>query len=802
MNLLLGRSFKLILYQLHRALSNLPRAARLYIITHLAEVEDRERVSRRLRADGFVLFALVLLLLLGSASSLPPQDFSSASSSLENHSEKNHSAKLDPLLRILAQRAISEKALNLASFATMAAVYESAALASARPLSPTAAPHARADQIGVLIQTSRPLHPHELPGLSALERLTEDLYSARIAPQQLRALTALPHVVFVEANYRLAPHTDVSVPAVGGRFLHESAPQATGAGVIVGLIDTGFDFTHRDFRHDRDGDGFEESSRILWLWDQTEAGYFGSPQRVPFGTEYTREDLERALRGALGTVPQRDEQGHGTHVAGTAVGDGSASGGLYIGMAPQAELIAVKTSYFSQDIIEGTRYIFEKAQWLGRPAVVNLSLGGHFGPHDGTSLFERSLESFLDRPGRAIVASAGNDGDRPVHIGGRLSPRESFTFTFVPNEETAFFTVWYSGEANLLVSVASPGLRGPAQTALAVRGSSVSLQTPDGRIYIDNSSSGPDPRNKDRAIAVSLENVQPGTLWRITLNDQGTGTKFDSWPGLSTMGYFVEGDSEKTVTEPATAEKIIAVGAYTTKIYWTGADGQPHRFLDLQSEGDLAKFSARGPTRDGRRKPDLVAPGTAIVSVLARESELAYNDKLVLPGREYVAMQGTSMAAPHVSGAIALLFQANPRLTVAEIRRQLTQTAIQDVFTLKGPPTAWGAGKLQIARGFDALGMIEQLQSGRPALKIGPNPAFDKTVFFYSVGSKPAQSVELLIFDLVGRRVYRQALSPQGQRFEWRLLDEQGQRLLPGLYIALIRADGRPSAPQRLIIQR
>jgi subtilisin family serine protease len=685
----------------------------------------------------------------------------------------------------------------------MAAVYESASLSSsALPLSPAAARQARAEQIGVLIQTSQPLHPHELHGLHTLERLAENLYSARLIPQQLRELTALSHVVFVEANYRLAHHTDVSVPAVGGRFLHETAPPATGAGVIVGVVDTGLDFTHRDFRHDRNGNGFEESSKVLWLWDQTETGYFGSPQRVPFGTEYTREDLERALRDAPGTVPQRDEQGHGTHVAGTTIGDGSASGGLYMGMAPQAEMIVVKTSYFSQDIIEGTRYIFEKAQWLGRPAVVNLSLGGHFGPHDGTSLFERGLEAFLDRPGRAIVASAGNDGDRPVHIGGRLSPRESFTFTFVPHEETAFFTVWYSGEANLLVSVSSPGLRGASQTALAVRGQSAFLQTPDGRIDMDNSSGGPDPRNKDRAVAISLESVQPGTLWKITLNDQGTGSRFDGWPGLSTMGYFIEGDSEKTVTEPATAEKIIAVGAYTTKVYWTGADGLPHRFLDLQSEGELAKFSARGPTRDGRLKPDLVAPGTAIVSVLAGDSELSHNDKLVLPGREYVAMQGTSMAAPHVTGAVALLFQANPRLTVAEIRRLLAQTALQDAFTLKGPTTGWGAGKLQAAQSFDGLGLVEQLQHGRPALKIGPNPAFQKTVFFYSVGSKPAQNVELLVFDLVGRRVYRQALLPQGQRFEWRLLNEHEQRLPPGLYIALIRADGRTSAPQQLIIQR
>ncbi len=745
-----------------------------------------------------MLFALLLLLLMNSASPPPPQAPESSAPASRGHAESAGPAKLDPFLKVLAQRAAREPALNLATFAPLAAVYQRAAAFAPAPLSPAAARTARADQIGVLIQTQGPLS--DLSGLHALTRLTEDLYSARVAPQQLREIAALPQVIFIEANYRLAPHTDISVPAVGGRFLHQTAPPATGRGVIVGIIDTGIDFAHRDFRADRDGDGTEESSRILWLWDQTETGFFGNPQRVPFGTEYTHEEIERALENRS-FLPQRDESGHGTHVAGTLAGDGSASGGLYVGMAPQAEIIAVKTSYFSQDIIEGTRYVFEKAQWLGRPAVVNLSLGGHFGPHDGTSLFERGIEAFLDRPGRAIVASAGNDGDRPVHIGGRLRARESFTFTFVPNEETAFFTIWYSGEANLMVAVASPGIRGAVQTTLAVRGQSAFTQTADGRVDIDNSSGGPDPRNRERAVAISLEGVQPGAPWRITLSDQATGSKFDGWPGLSTMGYFPEGDSEKTVTEPATAEQIISVGAYTTKVFWPGADGQLHRFLDLQSEGELARFSARGPTRDGRLKPDLVAPGTAIVATLAQGSEIALSDKLVLPGRQYVAMQGTSMAAPHVAGALALLLQANSRLTVNELRRQLRETALQDAFTLAGPRLGWGAGKLHAAQGFDALGLIEQLESGRPALKVGPNPALEKTVFFYT-GVERASTVELLIFDLVGRTVYRRALSAQSQRFEWRLHNEQGVRLPPGLYLALISADGRRSAPQRLIIQR
>lgn len=747
----------------------------------------------RLHSDGWALvgslFVALFVLLSAIASppasppTLPPNDQGSFA---ENPQQQT---KLDPFLRILMRRAQREPRLDLMRFAPMAAVF-----------GPSSAPGGE-QRVGVLIKTRNSLR--HLPGMS-LNPLARDLVSARVTPSELRELAQLPEVVFIEADYRLELHLDKSVPAVGGRLLHEANPRATGQGVIIGFVDTGIDWSHPDFRADRDGDGFEESSRILWLWDQTETGFFGSPNKVPFGTEYTREEIEMALRAHSEIVNERDESGHGTHVTGIAVGDGSASGGTYVGMAPNAEMILVKTSYFSTDIVEGVRYIFEKASWLGKPAVVNLSLGGHFGPHDGTSLFEQSLEAFLEQPGRALVASAGNDGDQRIHVGGQLRSRESFTFTFVPTEETAYVSIWYSGAANFTVAVTSPGINGPPQTVLAVRGQGEFRNTPDGSIEIDNSGGGIDPRNRDRAIAISLDRVQPGSSWQITLTDQGgTGGRFDAWPGLATMGYFPQGDSLATVTEPATAKKIIAIGAYTTKVSWQGADGESHRFTDAQSEGQLAKFSARGPTRDGRMKPDLTAPGTAIVSALAKDSEVSRSEKLVLPGGAYAAMQGTSMAAPHVAGAVALLLQAQPHLRAEEILSQLQRTALQDAFTASGPATAWGAGKLQADQGFETLGLQEQLNAGRPALKVGPNPAFlsQPVTFFYSASGTP-NTVELKIFDLVGRPVYSKTLSPQSQRFQWTLRNDLGEPLEPGLYIALIIADGRPSSPQPLIVRR
>lgn len=715
-------------------------------------------------------------------------------------------SKLDPTLRLLLRR--EREALTL--FSHFIKLY-SAERAFMPPTSKWAelgpfyssveakAPRLNsADAIGVLIKLQGSTADIERTG-ARIEAVTKDIITARVSLEQLRRIAQLPEVIYIEASYRLEPTLDKSVAAVRADLLHNKAPIVEGSGVLIGFVDTGIDYTHSDFRVDTDGDGLEETSRILFLWDQTEEGWVGNRAAVPFGTEYTKSDIERALAEGLknNVVRQRDELGHGTHVAGIAVADGASSSKRFIGMAPEASLIMVKTSFFTGDVIAGVKYIFEKARQLGMPAVVNLSLGGHFGPHDGTSLFEAALENLLNEEGRAIVTSAGNEGNDRIHIGGTLRG-DSISFDFIPQEEeSVYLSFWYPQGSLFAIEILTPA----REIVFAGSGGVALQQTRDGSVQIDNASGGPNPNNGDKQIAVTLERIKKGKRWTITLIDMGGGGRFDGWPGLASMGYFVEGDAQMTISEPGNAKSIITVGAYATKLEWQSIDGKTYRFKDRAFlEGELAPFSSRGPTRDGRPKPDLVAPGTAIASSLASDSELAQTKALVLSDGRHAVLQGTSMAAPHVAGAIALMFQTEDDLSAQEILEKLAKTADNDSFTRLGPALAWGSGKLDSAESVETIGITNPAVGERPAVKVGPNPLSSRAVFFYALPPDTRQA-EILIFNVVGRLLFRAPLDAAQNRFEWSLSNTKGQPLANGLYIFFINADGVQSRVHRLVIR-
>ena len=650
-------------------------------------------------------------------------------------------ASIDPILSVILHRDREARragtSYNLIEFADVIGVRlgDTPILQGPRE-QPSLRQHGRADRVEVFVLLDR-----EDPALVQSLRdaglrvgtVVGRIVTGWVTPSALEVLQTLPGVKHIGASYRLEPlqlqragrrslraQHDVSVPDTGADDLHSQG--ITGQNVIVGIVDTGIDFCHRDFRT---GGGSEMESRILYIWDQvTTSGPGSPPAGFGYGREWTRSQIEADLSSCPSptTVTQIDDDGHGTHVAGSSAGDGSTlPGNTYRGMAPDADIIAVKTDFTGSGILDAVDYIFQRADALGRPAVVNLSLGGHFDPHDGTGMLDQGLDALLGPEsspirGRAIVAAAGNEGDGDFHAQVTLGSGGSADITFdqpagFEDQGTAYFDFWYTGSADFCMTVITPNgySVGPVCAGQTKDWTvDADADTPDGGVVLYNSPSGPNPSNGDREIFFTVDGssfgaspVAPGT-WTLRVTAASGSGRIDGWVAAFMINEFNPpyGDNSMTVGSPGTANRVITVGAYTTKTSWTDKCGNSQN--TSQTLQDIATFSSRGPTRDGRTKPDISAPGTMIASVLSKDvpgTSCPNGDVVFLvitPDDTYWVLQGTSMATPHTTGAVALLFQQDPNLGWNEIKNILQADARTDAFTGSTPNNTWGAGKLLV----------------------------------------------------------------------------------------------------------
>jgi minor extracellular serine protease Vpr len=537
------------------------------------------------------------------------------------------------------------------------------------------------------------------------------IISAEVPVQRIPDLARLDQVQFIETAGRRTSLNKQGRISINADKVHSGTdlPQAyRGEGVVVGVIDSGIDFTHPDFS---DNNG----SRIQYLYE-----YTGTSQ-----LEWSKQQIDTQPE----LVTQRDLDdgvGHGTHVTGTAAGGGRHNS-EYTGIAPKSDIIFVKGmvngGFSDNNVIGGSQYIFEKAAQMGKPAVINLSLGSNFGPLDGTSLYEQAL-SDLTGPGKIIVAAAGNEGFDLIHAGGTLSSTTRYaTFILANNSGQAAVNMWYKPGVVSQVAVAAFVL--DQNQELFFLGSSEFVpaggfmdytplayeQNILGYIGVDAQTTA-DPRNGDGNIQIEIvgdpeNNINVNEIiWVIVYDTQVQG-KFDMWsfggefwpsivgiaadfPGIVEL----PGNSNSTVGSPASAEKIISVGSYVTTNSWTDIDNQARQWGNpdptRQTEnqvmpqiGQKSYFSSVGPTRDGRIAPDISAPGELIFSPLSSHltEGQGYQRYLVLQGGNYVASQGTSMASPHVAGVVALMLQINPELTYEQVLDILRETARTDSFT-------------------------------------------------------------------------------------------------------------------------
>lgn len=533
------------------------------------------------------------------------------------------------------------------------------------------------------------------------------------------AIARLPGVQSVRLALPLETHNDLGVVDDKVNLKRTASPPLAGfngTNVVVGFVDSGIEYQHDDFKNP---DG---TTRLVSIWDQTAGG--SPPAGYGYGNECTQAQIN------AGTCTETDPQGHGTHVAGTAAGDGSATGNgvpqfKYAGAANKASIVMVKTNFTNTGLVDGVNYIFQKAAALGRPAVVNLSLGTNLGPHDGTTDLELALQA-LTGPGRIIVASAGNDASSSTHA--RL--------TSVATPDSAKFSVpayagsaaidfllldgWYEGSDDVRVTLVSPTGKvfGPVSkgTVFNSPASGADPANADGRIYIENGFASTSNGDENLYIEVSDQGGAPkprNGVWtiRITPISVVSTGKVHFWSYSNLTPTYPEGTftlrqtSDETVSAPSTADSVISVAAHVTRASWiSSAPGMPGPWGYGEILNSIASFSGSGPRRDGAIKPDLSAPGSAIASTLsttwaAGGLAFGYDVRQAVDDGVHAIQQGTSMAAPMVTGAVAMMLQQDPDMGPTLARQRLAAGARVDGPVLAAgavPNKRFGAGKLDL----------------------------------------------------------------------------------------------------------
>ncbi|WP_414752095.1 S8 family peptidase [Anabaena sp. CCY 9910] len=493
--------------------------------------------------------------------------------------------------------------------------------------------------------------------------------------ENLAAISEEAAIHRIKPSRQLKLRMDVAPQAVQLPDFHGKTG-LTGKGVIIGIIDTGIDAKHHAF-----------TGRILRIWDQTLPG--PGVNEGGYGAEFTETQL---------TISQ-DTTGHGTHVAGIAAG----ADATYRGVAPEAELVIVKSDLQDAHIADGIRYIFRVAGELGRPAVVNISLGNHSDAHDGTD----SLSQIIDAEsgsGRIVCCAAGNEGNYNIHGQANIPSGRNRGMRFhVPLNQigVVWLNAWYASSGQLEVSLQSPnGFVSPWQKIITDGNPSHSYNLPDSQVEIVTP--GPDPANGDYNIFVQIrgqgKSPVQGGVWQLrSRNTSPSDTKLDVWTLDDTSSVFFTGKSVKDalkIGSPGCAKSAVTVAAYTTKAKFQDIDGQIQEMgLDLNT---IADFSSEGPLRNNTQKPDVAAPGAMIVSALSGYAHS--DDRSMTINPQFIAMSGTSMAAPFITGLIALLLQRNPNLDPEAIKDLLRQSS-----SIPGKPPGtfdpkWGFGLINAAK--------------------------------------------------------------------------------------------------------
>ena len=534
--------------------------------------------------------------------------------------------------------------------------------------------------------------------------------SIKVPLNQLATITSLPGLESIQIAAKVENLLDKAIIDIRADSTHAGIglPEGyTGKDVYIGVTDWGFDYTSPMFY-----DTTLSESRIIAAWDQFKTSG-PSPNGFNYGTEYTSPQTLLAAESDTSNI--YNYSSHGTHVAGIAAGSGA--GLAYRGVAFESKLLFVTFTFNVASVLDAWEWMYQKALADGKRLVINMSWGiYHFGTLDGTSLLSQAITAYTDL-GVIFVNSGGNNGNVNFHL------KKTFS-NDVLKSKIDFYD--YNANANMWgQSIHSWGEVGNNFSNGIIVTNSAGLVLVESPYYATNNTpsyidtfivAGLDTvwynisaeavhplnnkpqmrlrvKNTNTSLKILLKSIADTGIvhyWNLTELTNGVG----NWGmPFSTSGSGTSaGNNLNGISEPACSDDVITVAAYATQ--YSASNGS-------LVGGGIASFSSIGPRYDGAMKPDISAPGVAVISSISSYTDAAFTSSgsVNFNGRTYhfAKFSGTSMSSPMVAGVAALILDANPYLSARQVKEIIMETARQDNITGIIPVeghTRWGAGRV------------------------------------------------------------------------------------------------------------
>ncbi len=572
----------------------------------------------------------------------------------------------------------------------------------------------------------------------------------------------------------------------------------TGAGIVMGIIDSGIDYNHPDFQ-DTAG-----NTRIYRIWDQRDQT---GPAVQPwnYGTYWDSSQINNS------SCTHNDLQyyGHGTHISGIAAGNGnSVTSNDMSGVAPDAIYVVVALDFNGQysatAVSDAAAYIYAVADSLNMPCVINASVGDYYGSHDGQDLQALLIDTLLNSAGRLFVGAAGNAGGLPIHMSYQLSSDTNFTW-FTVASGGIYIQMWadtnsfnaanfaigatrtsdyndldrapFTNIASNIVGISYDTLYNSLGQRLAIVRRAATIQ---GSAYSMEFIVTPDSLS---GYNYGLYNTGSGLfhLWSFDM----AGGPFPSVGQYPAIAYYEDADlTHNIVSSFQCSERVVCVGNYVNRDTWPNYAGS-WTVDTTVAAGELMYNSSVGPTRDGRVKPEITAPGANSMSSIETNSMaaiIAGAPQAVSPGGYHVQGGGTSASSPVVAGAGALWLERFPNANWQEFRNAVIWCAKQDTFTGNNLPNFdWGFGKI------DAYSMMANCAVNLSTANVAPSTS---TITTYPVPANHSMPITIQLTTWSTKETVR-IFNAAGQELLVASPNSNGQVIVPawllssGLYSAV-----------------